>query len=149
MMTVLSVSKLNFYLRALLEGDAPLQNLYVSGEISNFKRYPTSGHCYFTLRDEKAQLKCVLFAAQGAHLRFAPENGMRVICRGRVSVYERDGVYQLYVDDMQPQGAGALAVAFEQLKSRLAAAGLFDESHKQPIPKYPRRIGVALSLIHI
>ena len=88
MMTVLSVSKLNFYLRALLEGDAPLQNLYVSGEISNFKRYPTSGHCYFTLRDEKAQLKCVLFAAQGAHLRFAPENGMRVICRGRVSVYE-------------------------------------------------------------
>ena len=79
MMTVLSVSKLNFYLRALLEGDAPLQNLYVSGEISNFKRYPTSGHCYFTLRDEKAQLKCVLFAAQGAHLRFAPENGMRVI----------------------------------------------------------------------
>lgn len=145
MMTVLSVSKLNFYLRALLEGDAPLQNLYVSGEISNFKRYPTSGHCYFTLRDEKAQLKCVLFAAQGAHLRFAPENGMRVICRGRVSVYERDGVYQLYVDDMQPQGAGALAVAFEQLKSRLAAAGLFDESHKQPIPKYPRRIGVATS----
>lgn len=101
MMAVLSVSKLNFYLRALLEGDAPLQNLYVSGEISNFKRYPTSGHCYFTLRDEKAQLKCVLFAAQGAHLRFAPENGMRVICRGRVSVYERDGVYQLYVDDMQ------------------------------------------------
>mgnify|MGYP003059266895 CR=1 FL=1 len=145
MMTVLSVSKLNFYLRALLEGDAPLQNLYVSGEISNFKRYPNSGHCYFTLRDEKAQLKCVLFAAQGAHLRFAPENGMRVICRGRVSVYERDGVYQLYVDDMQPQGAGALAVAFEQLKSRLAAAGLFDESHKQPIPKYPRRIGVATS----
>ena len=145
MMTVLSVSKLNFYLRALLEGDAPLQNLYVSGEISNFKRYPTSGHCYFTLRDEKAQLKCVLFAAQGAHLRFAPENGMRVICRGRVSVYERDGVYQLYVDDMQPQGAGALAVAFEQLKSRLAAAGLFDESHKQPIPKYPGRIGVATS----
>ena len=145
MMTVLSVSKLNFYLRALLEGDAPLQNLYVSGEISNFKRYPTSGHCYFTLRDEKAQLKCVLFAAQGAHLRFAPENGMRVICRGRVGVYERDGVYQLYVDDMQPQGAGALAVAFEQLKSRLAAAGLFDESHKQPIPKYPRRIGVATS----
>lgn len=145
MMTVLSVSKLNFYLRSLLEGDAPLQNLYVSGEISNFKRYPTSGHCYFTLRDEKAQLQCVLFAAQGAHLRFAPENGMRVICRGRVSVYERDGVYQLYVDDMQPQGAGALAVAFEQLKSRLAAAGLFDESHKQPIPKYPRRIGVATS----
>lgn len=144
-MTVLSVSKLNFYLRSLLDGDAPLQNLYIGGEISNFKRYPTSGHCYFTLRDEKAQLKCVLFAAQGAHLRFAPENGMQVICRGRVSVYERDGVYQLYVDDMQPQGVGALAVAFEQLKTRLAAAGLFDESHKKPIPKYPRRIGVATS----
>ena len=137
MMTVLSVSKLNFYLRALLEGDAPLQNLYVSGEISNFKRYPTSGHCYFTLRDEKAQLKCVLFAAQGAHLRFAPENGMRVICRGRVSVYERDGVYQLYVDDMQPQGAGALAVAFEQLKSRLAAAGLLMKVTSNRYPSTP------------
>lgn len=144
-MTVLSVSKLNFYLRSLLDGDAPLQNIYVSGEISNFKRYPTSGHCYFTLRDEKSQLKCVLFAAQGAHLRFAPENGMRVICRGRVSIYERDGVYQLYVDDMQPQGAGALAVAFEQLKTRLASAGLFDESHKKPLPQYPCRIGVATS----
>lgn len=144
-MTVLTVSKLNFYLRSLLEGDAPLQNLYVSGEISNFKRYPTSGHCYFTLRDEKAQLKCVLFAAQAALLRFEPENGMRVICRGRLSVYERDGVYQLYTDDMQPQGAGALAVAFEQLKNRLEAAGLFDTAHKKPIPKYPRRIGVATS----
>ena len=144
-MNVLTVSQVNTYIRALLEESAPLKNVYISGEISNFK-HAVSGHKYFTLKDSKSQLKCVMFASSANRLRFVPSDGMHVICRGRIGVYEKDGAYQLYVDDMQPEGIGALAIAFEQLKQRLADAGLFDEIYKKPLPVYPRAIGVATSL---
>lgn len=144
-MNVLTVSQVNTYIRALLEESAPLKNVYISGEISNFKQ-AVSGHKYFTLKDSKSQLKCVMFASSANRLRFVPSDGMHVICRGRIGVYEKDGAYQLYVDDMQPEGIGALAIAFEQLKQRLADAGLFDEIYKKPLPVYPRAIGVATSL---
>lgn len=143
-MKVLTVSQINFYIKSLIDSSAPLTNVYISGEISNFKSYP-SGHMYFTLKDEKAQLKCVMFSASNKHLKFMPENGMRVICFGRISVYERDGLYQLYVQDMQPQGIGSLTIAFEQLKEKLEKEGLFDTEHKKSIPKYPKKIGVVTS----
>lgn len=143
-MKVLTVSQINFYIKSLVDSSAPLANVYISGEISNFKSYP-SGHMYFTLKDEKAQLKCVMFSASNKRLKFRPENGMNVICFGRVSVYERDGLYQLYVQDMQPQGIGSLTIAYEQLKEKLEKEGLFDSSNKIPIPKYPKKIGVVTS----
>ena len=143
-MKVLTVSQINAYIKALLDEIPHIKNVYISGEISNFKHYP-SGHMYFTLKDSKSQLKCVMFSSDNYKLRFEPENGMKVVCFGQVGVYERDGVYQLYARDMQPQGIGSLALAFEQLKEKLGAEGLFAEEHKKPLPKYPSKIGVATS----
>ena len=143
-MKVLTVSQVNSYIKALLDEIPPIKNIYISGEISNFKHYP-SGHMYFTLKDAKSQLKCVMFATDNYKIKFAPENGMKVICFGQIGVYERDGVYQLYVRDMQVEGIGSLTVAFEQLKEKLEKEGLFSETQKKPIPKYPKKIGVATS----
>lgn len=144
-MQIYTVTQINTYIKALLDEIPPIQNAYISGEISNFKHYLQSGHMYFTLKDEKSQLKCVMFSFDNQKIRFKPENGMRVVCFGKVGVYERDGVYQLYCKDMQPQGVGALQIAFEQMKNRLYQEGLFDEEHKKAIPKYPKKIGVATS----
>lgn len=144
-MTTLTVSQVNRYIKSLLEEIPPIQNVYVMGEISNFKYYRQSGHMYFTLKDSSSQLKAVMFSSDNYKLRFMPEDGMNVVCFGQIGVYERDGVYQLYVHSMQPKGVGDLAIAFEQLKSKLEEKGYFDEFHKKPIPKYPSRIGVATS----
>lgn len=140
----LSVTQLNEYLKMVIEGDRVLSNVFVRGEISNFKLY-SSGHAYFTLKDDAGQLKSVMFRSYFSRMAFMPEDGMRVIAHGRVSVYEASGQYQLYVDDMQPDGAGSLAMRFEQLKRKLAAEGLFDEARKRPLPPMPRRIGVITS----
>lgn len=140
----LSVTQLNEYLKMVLDGDRVLSNVFVRGEISNFKLY-SSGHAYFTLKDDAGQLKSVMFRSYCSRLIFKPEDGMRVIAHGRVSVYESSGQYQLYVDDMQPDGAGSLAMRFEQLKRKLADEGLFEESRKRPLPAMPWRIGVITS----
>lgn len=146
-MNVLTVTQVNTYIKALLDESAPLLNIYISGEISNFTHYYRTGHLYFTLKDESSQLKAVMFSSNASRLRFQAENGMKVICRGRISVYSKSGEYQLYVDDMQPDGVGALSLAFEQLKKKLSQEGLFDEVHKKPIPPFPSKIGVATSNI--
>ena len=146
-MNVLTVTQVNTYIKALLDESTPLRNIFISGEISNFTHYYRSGHLYFTLKDESSQLKAVMFSSNASRLRFQAENGMKVICRGRISVYSKSGEYQLYVDDMQPDGIGALSLAFEQLKEKLSQEGLFDESHKKPIPPFPSKIGVATSNI--
>ena len=143
-MTTLTVSQLNRYIKSVLDEANLLQNIYVSGEISNFKHYP-SGHIYFTLKDSASQLKCVMFSSDNTSLRFRPENGMSVVCLGRIGVYEKDGAYQLYVRGMQPKGIGELALAYEQLKETLEKRGWFSPLHKKPIPKYPKKIGVATS----
>ena len=144
-MAVHSVSEINRYLKNLIAGESPLQNMLVRGEISNFKQYP-SGHCYFTLKDKASALKCVMFRSFAQHLRFLPSNGQQVIAGGSLAVYERDGVYQLYAESLVPEGTGDLALAFEQLKEKLSAEGLFDEVHKKPLPRFPKRIGVVTSL---
>lgn len=146
-MNVLTVTQVNTYIKALLDESTPLRNIYISGEISNFTHYYRTGHLYFTLKDESSQLKAVMFSSNASRLRFQAENGMKVICRGRISVYSKSGEYQLYVDDMQPDGVGALSLAFEQLKKKLSQEGLFDEAHKKPIPPFPSKIGVATSNI--
>lgn len=145
MNNAVTVTQVNIYIKSLIDGSAPLKSIFVVGEISNFKHYYRSGHMYLTLKDENAQLKAVMFSTYAARLKFKPEDGMKVICRGRISVYDRDGVYQLYIEDMQPDGMGALNLAFEQLKEKLSNEGLFDDAHKKPIPKYPRKIGIATS----
>lgn len=142
---VLTVSQVNFFLKSLLEGDGRLSDILISGEISNFTDHYKSGHLYFSLKDERSVIKAVMFAASARRLRFKPRNGMKVIVRGRVSVYEPSGQYQLYAEDMQPDGIGALSLAYEQLKARLAAEGLFDPAHKRPLPPYPEQIGVITS----
>ena len=144
-MNIYTVTQVNMYIKALLDEVQLVQSIYISGEISNFKHYYQSGHMYFTIKDEKSQLKCVMFSSDNSRLRFEPQNGMKVICFGKLGVYERDGVYQLYVRDMQPKGTGELQIAFEQLKQKLEAEGLFDERYKKPIPKYPEKIGIASS----
>lgn len=144
-MNTLTVSQVNRYIKAILDEAQPLNRVYVSGEISNFKHYRQSGHMYFTLKDNSSQLKCVMFAGNNSSLKFTPEDGMSVVCFGKVSAYERDGQYQLYVSSMQPNGLGALALAYEQLKQRLEKEGYFAPEHKKPIPKYPTKIGVATS----
>lgn len=143
-MNVLTVSQVNTYIKALLDEIPHIKNVYITGEISNFKHYP-SGHMYFTLKDSKSQLKCIMFSSDNYKLKFRPENGMKVICFGQIGVYERDGVYQLYVRDMQVEGIGSLTIAFEQLKEKLESEGLFNEINKKQIPKYPKKIGVATS----
>lgn len=143
-MAVHSVSDVNRYLKDLLAGEPLLQGISVRGEISNFKQYP-SGHCYFTLKDTNSALKCVMFRSRAQYLRFLPQNGMQAVASGSIAVYERDGVYQLYVDSLIPEGTGDLALAFEQLKEKLAAEGLFDPARKQPLPDFPKKIGVVTS----
>ncbi len=142
---VLTVSQLNRYVKYIVEQDENLKTVFVVGEISNFTNHYRTGHYYLTLKDEQSSIKAVMFKSANSRLRFMPENSMNVIVRGRVAVFERDGVYQLYIDDMQPDGAGALSVAFEQLKNKLAAKGLFDIEKKKPIPKFPQRVGVVTS----
>lgn len=144
-MTIITVSQLNIYLKSVFEELPILQNIYITGEISNFKHYYQSGHMYFTLKDATSQIKCVMFSNDNYKLKFIPENGMNVLCFGQVGVYERDGAYQLYVRDMQPKGVGELTVAYEQLKLKLENEDLFNEDNKKPIPKFPSRIGVATS----
>lgn len=141
---ILSVTQLNEYIRVKLDGDTLLGSIAVRGEISNYKVYP-SGHHYFTLKDESASLKCVMFKGNAMRLRFRPDNGVKVIAMGKITVYPRDGVYQLYCTAMAMDGIGDLYAAFEQLKTKLAAQGLFDPAHKKPIPKYPERIGIVTS----
>ncbi len=141
---IFSVSELNGYIKLLIEGDPLLDRIYVRGEISNYKMYP-SGHHYFTLKDQEGALKCVMFRSSAAKLRFRPENGMKVIAFGRISVYPRDGAYQLYVGSLTPDGVGDLHVAFEQLKEKLFSEGLFDEAHKKPLPRFPDTIAVVTS----
>ena len=144
-MTVLTVSQVNRYVKALLDESIPLKDIYISGEISNFRQNYVSRHMYFTLKDEKARMKAVMFRSYSECLKFLPEDGMNVLCHGRISVYEASGEYQIYVDDMQPQGLGALNLAYEQLKEKLFKEGVCDESVKKPLPKFPRKIGVATS----
>lgn len=139
-----SVSEVNQYLKQLLESQSDLHYIPVLGEVSNFKRY-ASGHCYFTLKDEKSALKCVMFKSSAAHLSFTPQNGEKVVALGSISVYERDGVYQLYVTAMRRQGIGDLMQAYEALKEKLTKEGLFDESRKKPLPRLPRAIGIITS----
>ncbi len=140
----LSVTELNVIVRDLLEGDPTLSNVCVRGELSNYKIYP-SGHHYFTLKDNESSLRCVMFKGSASRLRFRPENGMGVTVWGRVAVYIRDGAYQLYCTQLMPEGVGDLQVAFEQLKARLDAEGLFDSSHKKPLPAIPERIAIITS----
>lgn len=138
---VATVSQLNTYLKQILDKNIILNDIWIKGEISNFKLH-YSGHMYITLKDEGGVLKAVMFRASAAHLSFMPEDGMKVLARGRVSVYEAGGSYQLYITEMTPDGVGALYIAYEQLKKKLEQEGLFDESHKKPIPQYPEKIGV-------
>ncbi len=142
---VLTVSMLNRYVKSILDGDSNLQTVYVKGEISNFKAQFSSGHYYMTIKDDKAQIRAAMFKWQNQRLRFTPENGMSVIVRGKVTLYEQGGEYQLVIDDMQPDGAGALAIAFEQLKNKLYKEGLFDEELKKEIPQYPEKVCVITS----
>ena len=145
MADILSVSQLNRYVKSLLDGDSLLKDLLLRGEISNFVCHQRSGHCYFTLKEGDCAVRAVMFSRYANDLLFEPENGMAVILRGAVSLYERDGSYQLYVYDMQPDGRGALQVAFEQLYHKLDRQGLFSQQNKQPIPTDARRIGVVTS----
>ncbi|MBQ2972031.1 MAG: exodeoxyribonuclease VII large subunit [Ruminococcus sp.] len=142
---ILKVSQLNFYLKSLIENDNNLRFVFLEGEISNLTDHYSSGHIYFSLKDEKSVIKAVMFSYAAKNLKFRPENGMKVILRGRVSVYEPSGQYQLYVEDMQPDGVGALSLQFEQLKEKLSKEGLFDKSHKKPLPQFPETIGVITS----
>ena len=141
---VYSVSQINQYIKTILDRDVLLTNVCVSGELSNYKVYP-SGHHYFTLKDAEGAMRCVMFKGSAMRLRFRPENGMKVLVTGRVTVFLRDGAYQLYCEFMMPEGAGDLHVAFEQLKQKLQAEGLFDPSHKKPIPAYPQKIAIITS----
>lgn len=142
---VLSVSQINFYIKSIIENDGSLQFVLVTGEISNLTVHQRSGHIYLSLKDSNSVISAVMFAGNARQLKFRLENGMKVICRGRISVYEPNGRYQLYIEDMQPDGVGALTLAFEQLKKSLAQKGLFDNAHKKPLPKFPKTIGVITS----
>ncbi len=144
-MAVHSVSEVTKYIKDMFAGERALQDIMIRGELSNFKRY-ASGHCYFTLKDASASLKGVMFRSRAQSLRFVPVNGLKVVVTGSITVYERDGAYQLYADRMLPEGAGELALAFEQLKERLTAEGLFAPEHKKPLPQFPHTIGVVTSV---
>lgn len=140
-----TVSQLNTYLRSKMEADPLLSQIFVVGEISNFTNHYKSGHLYFSLKDDRAVVKAVMFAQHARRLRFVPENGMKVLVRGRISIYEAGGQYQIYAEDMQPDGLGALNMAYEQLKKKLEAEGLFAQERKKTLPLYPQRIGVITS----
>ena len=141
---ILSVTQINEYIRAMMDEDSLLAGVAVRGEISNYKVYP-SGHHYFTIKDDGAALKCVMFRGNATRLRFRPDNGMQVLAIGKISVFPRDGAYQLYCTGLVLDGVGDLYAAFEQLKTKLANAGLFDQQHKKPIPRYPGTIGIVTS----
>lgn len=141
---VLTISQINAYIRSIMDGDRLLSGVAVRGEISNYKVYP-SGHHYFTLKDEGAALKCVMFRGNAVKLRFRPDNGAQVIAIGKISVYPRDGAYQLYCTGLVLDGMGDLYAAFEQLKAKLAAEGLFDPAHKKALPAYPETVGIITS----
>ena len=141
---ILTITQINEYIRNVMDQDPMLGNVAVKGEISNYKLYP-SGHHYFTLKDDGGALKCVMFKGNAFRLRFRPENGMKIIAFGKISVYPRDGAYQLYCTAMTVDGVGDLHAAFEQLKEKLSKQGLFDPAHKKPLPKYPRTIGIITS----
>ena len=146
MSSILTVSQINRYISFKLKEDKKLYGILVNGEISNFTNHTRTGHLYFTLKDNETSIKAVMFSNMASRLNFAPNNGMRVIVSANVQVYERDGVYQLYVNDMQPDGIGALYLAFEQMKEKLLYEGLFDEAHKKPIPEFSNKIGIITSL---
>ena len=139
-----TVTEINNYIKSLLDGEATLRNVQIVGEVSNFKRYP-SGHCYFTLKDSGAVLKCVMFRGKAMSMKFEPQNGDTVLAIGRITVYERDGVYQLYTDMLLPQGVGDLMVAYEKLKAKLEAEGLFASERKQTLPVNPKTVGIITS----
>ena len=141
---ILSVGQINEYIKGRLDNDPGLRNIAIRGELSNYKIYP-SGHHYFTIKDNTGAMKCVMFKSSAQRLRFRPENGMQVIAMGSVTVYVRDGVYQLYCTGLVLDGVGDLYAAFEQLKNKLAAQGLFDPAHKKPLPKFPGTIGIVTS----
>ncbi len=141
---VITVTQINEYIKNMMDGDRLLNNVAIKGEISNYKVYP-SGHHYFSMKDEGGALRCVMFKGNALRLRFRPENGMKVIAMGKISVFPRDGAYQLYCTALVLDGIGDLYAAFEQLKSKLAAQGLFDPAHKKPLPKYPGTIGIITS----
>lgn len=143
--SVLSVKQLNMYVKSLIEGDARLAFVSIKGEISNFKNHFSSGHFYFTLKDNDAAIRCVMFRSYASAVKFRPEDGMEVILTGRVSIYERDGQYQFYAEEMHNAGQGDISVQFEQIKKKLAEEGLFDEESKRPIPKFPENIAVVTS----
>lgn len=145
MTSILKVSQINTYLKSIIEDDNNLKNIYITGEISNFTNHYRTGHLYFTLKDENGSMKAVMFRQSASRLRFIPENGMKVLIRGSVGVYERDGVYQIYCEDMIPEGLGELTIAYEQLKAKLEDMGLFRQEHKKPIPEMPSRVGVITS----
>lgn len=144
-MNILTVSQLNLYTRSVLEGDRNLQSVFVTGEISNLNNHYKSGHIYLSLKDSSSVIKAVMFAGNAAHLKFTPFDGLKVIARGRVSLYEATGTYQFYIEDMQPEQMGALSLAFEQLKTKLGKAGLFDAENKRKLPTYPETVGVITS----
>ena len=141
---IFEVSQINRYLKDKLDGDPLLGSLCIRGELSNYKIYP-SGHHYFTLKDPEGALRCVMFRGSAGRLRFRPENGMKVLALGRITVFPRDGAYQLYCEALTPDGVGDLHVAFEQLKAKLLAEGLFDAAHKKPLPPYPHRVALVTS----
>lgn len=143
-MGILSVYEATKYIKQLFDRDKKLALLYIQGEISNYKRH-SSGHCYFTLKDSEAIIRAVMFKSRAQFLKFEPYNGMKVIAGGRVTVFERDGQYQLYIDQMVPQGIGELSLAFVQLKEKLAKEGLFDDARKRPLPLLPKAIGIITS----
>ncbi len=142
---VLSVSQLTFYIKSLIENDSHLNLVFLNGEISNLTDHYRSGHIYLSLKDEKSVIRAVMFAGNARNLKFKPTDGMKVICRGRVALYEPTGQYQLYIEDMQPDGVGALTLAYEQLKKTLSEKGLFDSAHKKQLPKFPQTVGVITS----
>ena len=141
---IFGVTEVNELVKLLLDNEPMLQNICVRGELSNYKMYP-SGHHYFSLKDQEGAIRCVMFKGSAMKLRFRPENGMKVVVTGRVTVFPRDGAYQLYCNTMTPEGVGDLAVAFEQLKAKLYAEGLFDPAHKKPLPAYPEKIAIVTS----
>ena len=142
---IITVSQLNEYIKAVIEGQPVLRSLFVKGEISNFTNHYKTGHFYFTLKDENSLIRCIMFKGFAEKLKFVPENGMKIILHGKVSAYAKDGQYQLYADNMEPDGIGALYIAYEQLKSKLEKEGLFNPIYKKPLPKIPKRVGIITS----
>lgn len=144
-MQTVTVKQLNLFVKSLIEGDLRLNDICVTGEISNFKNHYASGHLYFTLKDNDAAIRCVMFRGSASKIKFNPQDGLKVILRGRVSIYEKDGQYQFYAEEMHPDGLGDISLQFEQIKERLSKEGLFDSQNKRSIPKFPKRIAVITS----